>query len=174
MQTFFICNQDQVELKLKSLTKTGASKDGWTFYYRDDDTKEEWLLKSYESEFHAVCIRVLKRLPQPTMEELIDIALTSSDKSDIIGASFELSERERDNEEDFRQKLLTRLQELDTSNLSEFEKERLKLVIYESDLYNAMNRKKIVGKHFSEIQKDADHYRTIAEKAKKILVEIGK
>lgn len=174
MPLFFICNQNQVESRLKSLTKTGASEDGWTQYYMDNNTKEEWLFTTYESEFHGGGIPVLKRLSEPTIEELIEIALTSNDRNDIIGASLELLERERYNKEDFRQQLLNRLEQIDTSNLTEFEKERYKLIIYESDLYDATNRRDIVGKHFSEIQKDADYYHTIAGKAKKILANIGK
>jgi hypothetical protein len=116
----------------------------------------------------------LKRLPEPSTEELIDIALTSSDRNDIIGASLELSERERYNKVDFREQLLNRLLKTDTSNLDEFEKERFRLVIYESDLYDPTNRRNIVGKHYSEIQMDADYYGTISEKAKKLLNRIGK
>ncbi|MBX9782894.1 MAG: hypothetical protein K2X48_06360, partial [Chitinophagaceae bacterium] len=63
---------------------------------------------------------------------------------------------------------------IDTSNLSDFEKERLKIIIYESDLYDATNRRDIVGKHFTEIQNDADYFRTNAQKAKDILADIQK
>jgi len=100
--------------------------------------------------------------------------MTSLDKNDIIGASLELSEREKINKDDFRSKLLDKLLQVDTSNLSDFEKERLKIIIYESALYDATNRRNIVGKHFTEIEKDADYFRTISEKAKTILAIISK
>ena len=174
MHQFFICNQDEVETKLKTLTKTGASTDGWTHYYADKNSNEEWHLTRYDSEYHGGGVPVLKRLPEPIIEELINIAMTSTDTNDIIGASLELSERERYKKEDFRGRLLNRLLQVDTSNLSHFEKERLKIIIYESDLYDATNRRDIVGKHFTEIQNDADYFRTNAQKAKNILVDIGK
>ena len=100
--------------------------------------------------------------------------MTSIDTNDIIGASLELSERERYRKEDFRAKLLSQLLQVDTSNLTDFEKERLKIIIYESDLYDATNRRDIVGKHFTEIQNDADYFRTNAQKAKSILADIAK
>jgi len=174
MHQFFICNQDEVEAKLKTLTKTGTSTDGWTHYYVNKNSKEEWHLTRYDSEYHGGGVPVLKRIPEPTVEELMDIAITSAEINDIIGASLELSEREKYKKEDFRAKLLNRLLQVDTSNLTDFEKERLKIIIYESDLYDATNRRDIVGKHFTEIESDADYYRTAAQKAKSILEDIAK
>ena len=170
----FICKQNEVDSKLKTLTKSGSSADGWTHYYFDNNSKEEWLLTRYESEYHGGGVPVLKKLPEPAIEELIDIALTSIDTNDIIGASRELYEREKYNKEDFRDKLCNRLLQVDTSNLTNFEKERFKIIIYESNLYDATNLRDIVGKHFTEIEKDAEYYRTISNKIKKLLNEIEK
>ena len=78
MHQFFICNQDEVEAKLKTLTKTGTSTDGWTYYYVDNNSKEEWHLTRHNSEYHGGGVPVLKRIPEPTLEELIDIAMTSA------------------------------------------------------------------------------------------------
>ena len=174
MHQFFICNQDEVEVKLKTFIKTGTSTDGWTHYYLDNNSNEEWHLTRYDSEYHGGGVPVLKRIPEPTLEDLIDIAMTSAETNDIIGASLELSEREKYKKEDFRAKLLNRLLQVDTSNLTDFEKERMKIIIYESDLYDATNRRNIVGKHFTEIESDADYYRTAAHKAKSILENIAK
>ena len=174
MNQFFICNQNEVETKLKTLTKTGTSTDGWTHYYVDKNSNEEWHLTRYDSEYHGGGVPVLKRFPEPTIEELINIAMTSTDTNDIIGASLELSERERYKKEDFRDRLLNRLLQVDTSHLTDFEKRRLKIIIYESDLYDATNRRDIVGKNFTEIQNDADYFRTNAQKVKNILDDIEK
>ena len=174
MHQFFICNQDEVEAKLKTLTKTGTSTDGWTYYYVDNNSKVEWHLTRYDSEYHEGGVAVLKRIPEASLEELIEIAMTSAETNEIIGASLELSEREKYKKEDFRAKLLNRLLQVDTSNLTDFEKERLKIIIYESDLYDATNRRNIVGKHFTEIDSEADYYRTAAHKAKSILENIAK
>jgi hypothetical protein len=173
MHPFFICNQEQVDLKLRTLTKTGVSKEDWGHYYRDEDTKEEWLLTVWELESGGY-VSVLKRLPELSIGELIDIALTSADQNDIIGASLELWGREKDNNDEFRQQLMDRLLQIDTSSLDEFEKERLRLIIYESNLYEGTNKRNIVGKHILEIKKDADFYWTIAENARKILDIIGR
>lgn len=173
MQQFFICNQEEVDSKLRSLTKTGSSDDGWTDFCVDQTTHENWQLTRYHSEYHGGGVPVLKKLPEPAIDELIDIAMTSFDKNNIIGASLELYERESNKKEDFRDKLITKLLQIDVANLSDFEKERLKIIIYESNLYDATNRRSIVGKYLTEIQVDADYYWTIAEKARKILDDIN-
>lgn len=172
MHQFFICNQNEVDSKVKTLTQTGTSDDGWTDFYVDKKTNENWLLIRYHSEYHGSGIPVLKKLPELTIDELINIALTSLDTNDIIGASLDLSERERYKKEDFRGKLLNHLLQVDISSLSNFEKERLRIIIYESDLYDATNRRNIVGKHFTEIERDANYYRSVSQKAKGILAMI--
>ena len=63
---------------------------------------------------------------------------------------------------------------IDVVNCNGFEKERLNIIIYESSLYDKTNLRPIVGKHYTEIEKDADYYRTISEKAKTILDLIKK
>lgn len=174
MHPFFICGQDEINLKLTTLTKTGVSDNGWTQHYVDQITNEEWLLTQFHAEYHGGGVSVLKRLPKLTTEELIDIAVTSPDTNDIIGASIELSEKEKYNQEDFRNKLLQRLLQFDISNLTNFDKERLKTIIYESTLYDATNRRDIMRKHFTEIDTDAKYYQTVAEQAKTILADIDK
>jgi len=172
MHQFFICNEEEIKTKLKTLIKTGVSIDGWTDYYVDNNSNEVWHLTRYDSEYHGGGVPVLKRIPEPTIEELIDIAMNSTDSNDIIGASLELYERERYNKEDFRDKLLNRMLKVDTTSLTPFEKKRLKIIIYESDLYDATNRRDILGKHFTEIQSDAEYYRAISQKAMSILNKI--
>jgi len=174
MHRFFICSESEVDFKLKTLAKTETSVDGWTVHYQDMNTNEKWVLTRYHSEYQGGGVPVLKRLPEPTIEQLIDIAMTSFDKNDIVGASLELSEREKYQKEDFRGQLLDLLMRVDTSDLNIFEKERLRIIIYESNLYDSTNRREIVGKHFSEIESDANYYRIISQKAKSILLAIGK
>ena len=171
MQRYFICNPDEIENKLRTLTKTGDSDDGWTHYYQDNT--EKWLLTSFNSAYHGGGIPVLKRNPEPTDEELIDIALTSLNTNDIIGASLELSEREKFSKVDFRGNLLAKLSRFDPSKLDDFEIERLKLIIKKSDLCDSTNRREIVGKDLAEIQTDANYYRGISLNAIKILEDIG-
>lgn len=172
MHRYFISDQDAIKSKLQTLTKIKASDNGWIEYFVDEKSNEDWLLTYYHSENHGGGSPVLKRLPEPTIDELVEIAMTSSEKDEISGASLELSERERNKKVNFRDKLIHRLLQIETLKLTDFEKERLRIIIYESNLYDATNRRNIVGKHFSEIENDASYYRTISQKAKGILSAI--
>ena len=170
----YICNQEDIQSKLEVLTKTESLEDGWTTSYLDLETKEKWILTRYNSENHGGGTAILKRLPQPTIEELIEIAITAEDKNNIMGASIELSERERFNKEDFRERLLLKMLNYDIPKLSHFNRERIKIIIQETRLYDLTNQRNIVGKHFTEIQTDAEYYRSISQKAKDILADIEK
>ncbi len=173
MHPFFICSKILIELRLKNLIKTAVSDDGCTDYYTDNNTNESWLLTRYESEYHEEGINVLQRLPEPSMKELIDIATTSTDTNNIIGASFELWKREHSRHEDFRGALVKKLLEIDMSKLTSFDKQRLAIIIDECELRDATNRRVVLGKHFTEIQNDADYYRRIAEKVRNMFAGIG-
>ena len=127
------------------------------------------MLTRYNSEYHGGGVAVLKRLPGPSSDELINIALTSVDVYVITAASLELLERVKHMDEDFRTALLQRLLEIDCTNLPAFERQRLKIIIFESRLNDPTNRRDIVGKQLAAIQHDADYFRSIAEAAQKIL-----
>ncbi len=129
MHQFFICNPEDINLKLKSLILVKSSDDGWSDFLKGKNNDEDWLLTRYDSEYHGGGISILKRLPELTIDELIKIAITSDDKNNIEGASIELSQRESDYKEDFRNKLLDRLLQFDISKLSDFDKERFKIII---------------------------------------------
>jgi hypothetical protein len=173
MSEFFICNREAIDIKLTSLVETGISEDGWISFYTDGHTKEQWELTSYHSEYHGGGIPVLKKLPHPSISHLIKIALTSKDVNDVAGASLELCEREKYNNENFREELLEKLQLIEIAELSDLEKGRLKTIIYDSELFDPTNRREIVGKHWKEINQDGEFYKSVSEKAKKILTKIG-
>ncbi len=172
MSKFYICNQKLIDEKIKDFVYLKTSDDGWSHFYKDINTNEEWVLTRYETEYHGGGCPILKKLPPPSVEELIEIALTSDEINDITGASIELNEREKYNNDSFRDILINKLLLIDTNCISAFDIERLKTIIYESELYDANNRREIVGKHYTEINKDAEFYKTISVKAKAVLIAI--
>ena len=174
MNQYFICDPKDIQSKVDALHKTSTSTDGWTIFYTDSEQKQEWMLTWYGSEQHGGGRSILKRLPERTIEELIEIAISSLDTNNITGAAFELLERESTNNASIRHKILDKLIDFELTALSEIDKKRLRIIINECQLCDQVNRRSILGKHFTEIQEDADYYRRISEKANAILAEVEK
>ena len=173
MGQFFICGEEQVKTKVATLTHTGGSESPRRGLYLDKATNEVWELVHYCPPGEGGIISALKLLPDLTARELIDLAVTALNRSDIIGASYELSARERKKEcLDFRATLVDELMQLDRTRLDEFEKRRLRTIISKTGLSNPVNRRDVVGKHFTEIQQDADYFQLVAQKANDILNDV--
>jgi hypothetical protein len=167
MSKFYITEKSEIISKLATLSQVSISEDGWIHYYCDEKNDEEWKLTSYRTGTGAEHL-ILKKLPEPTIEEAINIALNSRNSNDIAGAIFDLLTREKNQQVDFRLLLLQKLK----SYLKEdpaFDSERVKLIIQQCELTEARNRRTIIGKHFTEVEKDAAYFYTIAQEAKSIL-----
>lgn len=172
MNNYFICEPEHIKLKLKTLKKTGTTDDGWTDNYIDPKDETQWLLSRYTSEYNDNDVEILKKVPVLTIDELIDIALTSNNINEIIGASIDLLSRENYFKDEFREKLIIKIEKYIISTLSAFDLDRLKIIIYETRIYDETNEREIVSKTYQDIQKDAAFFKEIANKAKHILSEI--
>ncbi|WP_165958084.1 Imm27 family immunity protein [Segetibacter sp. 3557_3] len=151
-----------------------SDESGWMHYYYDSTSNEAWVLTQFNSEYHGGGSPVLKRLPELKCEDLIELAMTSLDLNDVIGASKELAEREQNDKEDFRDRLITRMLQTDVVNSSSAERDRLRIIISKTNLLDPMNRRNIVGKRFNEIKEDSEYYQHLAFKAKDLLDDMEK
>lgn len=90
----------------------------------------------------------------------------------LICACNELLRREKLFHSSFRELLLNGLEQLilNVQSLTPKEKNRIKLIIYESELYDATNKAPIMNRESSEIFKDAALYRNFAKRVKNILL----
>lgn len=149
------------------LTKTEDLDGGWSTKYFDDKTQQHWL--KYVVDERGFSKNLMLVSPAPTTDELIDIALTSKYPDEISAAATRLYIEEQTEKKEYRQKLIDRLNNIDTSELDKNEKERIETIIDASELTIRTNKRDIVGKHFLEIQKDADFFVAIAIAAQKIL-----
>lgn len=128
-----------------------------------------------EPEYYGGSYQLLIKQPLPKTNELIDIALCSTDPNEIAAACVFLYTGEQMESIDFRESQITRLEEYYSSiklNLTAFETKRIETIINESELTDSTNKKPILGKHYTEIEKDYQHYKDIAQRAKQILTQI--
>jgi hypothetical protein len=168
MSHSFICNEEQIDSRLDLLQKTGISKDETDTYFVNPITREPWILATYESEQLDCDIQVLMK-GEMTSKELIDVALTSNDLKTVAAAAMTLKFKVEQDKSEFRHALIQELEKLDIAHLPEEERERIRIIIYESDISDGTNQRSIMNKHWTEIQKDADFYQIPANKAKEIL-----
>ena len=68
--------------------------------------------------------------------------------------------------------MLDKLNEFNFEELTEFDKQRLQIIIQESNLYDSLNRREIVGISKEEFDFNVKYFREIAEKAMEILEKI--
>lgn len=173
MAQSLICDEEQINFKLKGLKEAGMSKDETESFFIDPVTQETWVLTSYESELLDCDIQVLMKA-ELTSRELIDIAVTSKNEKVIAVAAMTLKYKEEHEKSEFRQELVNKLDTVNIDSLSKEDKRRLELIIYQSDLYNGTKQRNIMGKNYTEVQNDASFYQEPANKAKKILDLIKK
>ncbi len=152
---------------VERLTKVSSLDGGWSTEYVDRETGQHWL--KYVVDDRGFFENLMLISPKPTTDELIDIAFSSPNPDEVSAAATRLNFEEQVDKKEFRQKLMDRLNRLDISHLDKAERERLKTIIQASQLADRVNKRDIVGKHFSEIQKDAAFFNSTADKAQEIL-----
>jgi hypothetical protein len=149
------------------LTKVRPLDGGWTIEFVDTETGQHWL--KYVVDDRGFFENMMLISPKPTTDELIDIAFTSPNPDEVSAAAIRLNFEEQTEKKEFRQNLIDRLNCLDILQLDEAEKERLKTIIQASQLIDRVNKRDIIGKHFSKIHKDAAFFNEIADRAQEIL-----
>jgi len=112
--------------------------------------------------------------PRPNSDELIKIALNSDFDDEIHASSVRLFLDEQQNGLEYRQKLIDKLFEFDLTNLNSKDKKRIETIIQSAQLNSEFNYRNTLGKHFSEINKDWEFFKGIADKSKWILNEMKK
>ena len=151
----------------KSLTQTETLDGGWTTKYIDNSTGHQWL--KYVVDDRGFSVNLIFISPPPTTEQLIEIALNTNYIDEISAAATRLNFEEQADKKEYRQKLIDHLKQIYISKLDTTEKERIKTIILASQLTDRVNKREIIGKHFSEIQADANFFNNIADTAENIL-----
>jgi hypothetical protein len=156
---------------LKGLTLVDSSNYGWTEKYLDPATGKHWLKYMIDRD-NGRYFNLMLLTPKPTTEEMINIAFTSSDNDEVEGAVHRLFIDEEDEKIDFRPTVISRLKQINLSTLNTEDKKRIKTIILNGHLIERTNKRDVVGKHFSEIQKDVQFFNEVADDAEKILKQL--
>ena len=138
-----------------------TDNDNWTKTYLDQAKKEKWLSYYADGALQGGGYNILGRLPLPTTDKLIDLALHSYSDDEVFAACRTLTDNEEIRKQDFRLALIERLEKLN-NNI------RQKKVIELTGLSSALNRQDILGKTAEQINTSANYYKQIADRADKL------
>ena len=150
----------------KNLIRIETLDGGWSSRYFDQESEKYWL--EYVIDDRGFFRNLMLISPPPTTDELIDIAFTSPFDDEIHAAAVRLRLEEYAEKKEFRQAVIERLKNVNISELSNLEKNRLKTIIQSSQLIDKVNRREILGKHLSEIRQDAIFYEGLGDFAEGI------
>jgi hypothetical protein len=158
---------------VKSLTKIESLDGGWTVKYIDIKTGQNWLRYVVDLD-RGYFYNLIATNPRPTTSELIDIAFGSPFDDEVAAASSRLYLDEEEFHEEFRQQLIERLSLLSTQIIKNEEYKRIKTIIEAAQLSDKVNKRNIIGKYLSEIQKDAEFFESCARAAENILNKLNR
>lgn len=171
MTNHILTNIEEINKKIVGFSLIRTTDEGWTKYYRDDNN-EEWCEFYIETEYYGGGHPVLIKLPEPSQSELINLAIESSDPEKIATCAALLNYNERDLNLPFRELLIEQLEILVSNTNFKWTSEtaeKIKLIIYDSNLYDDTNLRPIDGKSIQEITNDYSYFKNISNRAKDIL-----
>lgn len=138
-----------------------TDNDNWTKTYLDQAKNEKWLSYYVDGALQGGGYNILGRLPLPTTDKLIDLALYSDNDDEVFAACRTLTDNEEIRKQDFRLALIGKLENLNNQS-------RQKKVIELTGLSSALNRQDILGKTAEQIKTSANYYKQIADRADKL------
>lgn len=159
----FIEDQSQVKIKLTNLKLIQKETDEFEEIYLDSLTEEKWEKYDFEFEDQVSYGIGLRRIPYPTIDETIEIALTSNYNDEVSGASALLFEFDRQGLE-IRDSILQRLED----NISNISIDRFDTIYWRTEIYDKTNNRETFGKSLEEIEKDSQHYISTSNRAKEL------
>ena len=113
-----------------NLTGIETIDGGWATKYFDEQNGQYWL--KYVVDEKGFFYHLMFISPAPTIIELIDIALTSSHLDEVLAAATRLHLEEQPQQNQFRQDLINKINQLDLEHLDQSEKERIKIIVQAS------------------------------------------
>ena len=135
----------------------------------------EWVQLYLESEYHGGGFPILYKSPLPSQSKLIELLLKSNHLDQISGLATLIKHSEFDdfdNLNEFRPELIVKLEDIVRSNdfkTSKFQKKRLSIIIYNTELNYPHNKRETLGKTFNEVNNDYLLYQDISIRANHIL-----
>src|SRR5690606_31717366 len=138
-----------------------TDNDKWTKTYLDKAKNDNWLSYYVDGAQHGGGQKILGRLPLPSTEKLIDIAIHSESEDEVFAACRTMTDNEELRKQDFRLALIDNLETI-------LDKDRQGKIIELTGLTSSLNRRDVLGKTSEQIEADAYYYKQISDRADKL------
>ncbi|WP_242926912.1 hypothetical protein [Pontibacter vulgaris] len=158
-------NLIEEQLRQMELVETAAG--GWASVYKNPETGAFWMKYYATAATQGGGYLTLLKLPVPTTDELIQIAIHTLFEDEMVAAILRLLDEEQIEKKDFRLPLIEKLEELNLANSEE--KRRAQQLIKLAALDDPMNRRELLHKTAEEVKKEAAYFQRIAERAQRLL-----
>lgn len=133
---------------------------------------EIWHYYETSSMYFGNGIPILYKTPKPSVSELIKLTMESQYNDEAYGACLILRDNELNKQIDFRQDLIKILNSINIKKQGIEEKTRIQNIILFTELDNPENRRPIIGKTSSEIEKDSEYFSAISGQAFEIIEKL--
>ncbi|MHA6247103.1 hypothetical protein ACXYMU_04140 [Pontibacter sp. CAU 1760] len=162
----------QIAALLQQMELQETAAGGYAAVYRHPDTGAFWLQCYATAAVQGGGYQLLIKLPLPSTDKLIEVALQSAHTDEAVAALFRLLDEEALEKKDFRQELVQHLERLAEEPLNAFTRQRVEEVIRLTALDDPMNKREVLHKSQAEIAQDAAEFEQIAQWAKALLRRI--
>lgn len=146
---------------IETFELTSEDNQNWTKTYFEKNLNESWLSYYVNTSQNGGGKNILVKLPIPTTEKLIEIAINSKYEDEVLATCYTLTQNEEIEKTEFRLELITELEKIS-------DRIRQQKIIKFTSLLNSLNRKDVLGKSLNEIELDRKYYKEIAERATKL------
>ncbi|WP_299702768.1 hypothetical protein [uncultured Pontibacter sp.] len=143
---------------------------GWAAVYKDAATKSFWM-KCYTTAGEQLGggYELLIRLPLPTTERLIAVAIETPHEDEAVAAIMRLLDEEAVEAKDFRHLLLEVLEQMHLESISSEQKQHLRKIITLTSLTDPTNKRPVKGKTVDQLKADAAYFEGVSKQALDLL-----
>ncbi|WP_299987076.1 hypothetical protein [uncultured Pontibacter sp.] len=160
-----------IEVLLPQFELMETAEGGYAAVYKDPLTNSFWLKYYATAAKQGGGYLTLLRLPAPSTDKLIDIAINSDFEDEAVAAVLRLLDEEAIEKKDFRQLLIGKLEQAVEGTT--IQAERVFKIVKFSNLTDPMNKRKVIGRTATQVQEDAAYFQGIAERAERLLKQLG-
>jgi hypothetical protein len=146
---------------IQTFELVSVDNQNWTKSYFDKNLNESWLSYYVNTSQNGGGQNILVKLPIPTTEKLIEIAINTKEEDEVLAACYTLIQNEEIGKVEFRLALIVALEKIS-------DRIRQQKIIKFTSLSNSINRKNIIGKSLNQIEFDNKYYKEITERANKL------